>query len=291
MRTIPSSELIINADGSIYHLRLKPGQLADTVILVGDPGRVNAVAARMESVEADVSHREFHTVTGTYRGKRLSVISTGIGTDNIDIVMTELDALVNVDFSSRTENRDLKSLTILRLGTCGALQPDIPLGALIFSHTSGGLDGLLNFYKGRNEICNLEMERQFVEHVGPNKLLAAPYFVDADHSLQALFRDCTIEGITLSAPGFYAPQGRWVRLEPADPNLNARVESFRYKGKRITNYEMESSALAGLAALMGHRAGTICTVVAQRASLESDADHSSFIEGMITIALDRLAAL
>lgn len=291
MRVIPPSELIINGDGSVFHLHLLPRQIADTIILVGDPGRVDRVARHFDSREEEVSHREFHTVTGTYRGKRMSVVSTGIGTDNIDIVMTELDALANIDFNTRTVKEPTRSLTILRLGTSGALQPDIPLGSLIFSRTSGGLDGLLNFYKGRDGVCNLELERRFVEHTCWDSRLASPYFVDADRGLFDLFRDRVTEGITLSAPGFYAPQGRWARLEPGDTTLNDRIESFSFEGRRITNYEMESSAIAGMAALMGHRAGTICAVIAQRASLESNTDYSIYIENMITLALERLATL
>lgn len=291
MRIIPPSELIINSDGSVFHLHLLPRQVSDTIILVGDPGRVNSVAAHFDIVEAEVSNREFHTVTGTYRGKRLSVVSTGIGTDNIDIVMTELDALFNIDFSTRTVKDHIRRLTILRLGTSGALQPDIPVGTALFSCTSGGLDGLLNFYAGRDRVCNLEMEREFKQHTGWDDRLASPYFVDADRDLRELFRGTVTEGITLSAPGFYAPQGRWVRLEPADISVNRRIESFSFEGRRITNYEMESSAIAGMAALMGHRAATMCTVIAQRASLRSQPDYAVFIDGMIRLALDKLATL
>jgi len=291
MRKIESSELIINADGSVFHLHLRPEQLAEKVILVGDPARVTKVAALFDSRETEVSNREFHSVTGTYKGKRMTVISHGIGTDNIDIVVTELDALANVDFKTRTVKEKKTSLTMLRLGTSGALQPDIPLGAFLFSRTSVGFDGLLNFYKGRNEVCDLPIEQAFMKHVGWNDLLPKPYFIDADKSLFEHFRNDTIEGITISAPGFYAPQGRWVRLEPADPELNDKIESFDYHGRKITNYEMESSALAGLAALMGHRAGTICTIIAQRVAKESNTDYGPFVERMIGMALDKLVEL
>lgn len=288
MRKIESSELIINADGSVFHLHLRPEQLADTVILVGDPGRVTKVAALFDTREVDVSNREFHSVTGTYKGKRMSVISHGIGTDNIDIVVTELDALANIDFKTRTVKEKKKVLTMLRLGTSGALQPDIPLGSFLFSRTSVGFDGLLNFYKGRNDVCDLPIEQAFMKHVGWSDLLPKPYFIDADKSLFEHFRADTVEGITISAPGFYAPQGRWVRLEPADPKLNDKIESFDYHGRRITNYEMESSALAGLAALMGHKAGTICTIIAQRVAKESNTDYGPYVEKMIEMALDKL---
>ena len=289
MRTIPSSELIINDDGSIFHLHLKPEQLADTVLLVGDPARVEMVASYFDSLECRVANREFVTITGTYKGKRMSVISTGIGTDNIDIVVTELDALANIDFATRQVKPELRQLTLVRLGTSGAIQPDIKVGTAVFSRSSVGFDGLLNYYKGRNEVCDLPIEQAFIEHTDWSELLPKPYFIDADKSLFELFRDTTMEGITISAPGFYAPQGRWVRLEPADNELNAKIESFRFGERRITNFEMEGSALAGLAALMGHRAATICTIIAQRVALDVETDYKAFVRQMIEMALDRLA--
>lgn len=290
MRTIPSSELIINDDGSIFHLHLKPEQLADTVLLVGDPGRVEMVASYFDTQECRVANREFVTITGTYRGKRLSVISTGIGTDNIDVVVTELDALANIDFATRQVKPELKQLTLVRLGTSGAIQSDIKVGTVLFSRTSIGFDGLLNYYKGRNDVCDLEIEKAFMKHTEWDELLPKPYFIDADKSLFELFRDCTMEGITISAPGFYAPQGRWVRLEPADKDLNAKIESFRFGERRITNFEMEGSALAGLSALMGHRAATICTIIAQRVALDVETDYKVFVRNMVEMALDRLTA-
>ncbi len=291
MRTIPASELIINDDGSIFHLHLRPEQLADTVILVGDPGRVALVAEHFDSRECEISNREFRTVTGSYKGRRMTVLSTGIGIGNIDISVTELDALANVDFATRQEKAEKRRLTLVRLGTSGAIQPDIRVGEMVFSRTSVGFDGLLNYYKGRNEVCDLEIERAFMEHTGWNELLPKPYFIDADPTLFELFRDCTREGITIAAPGFYAPQGRWVRLEPQDVHLNEKIESFDYRGRRITNFEMEGSALAGLAALMGHRAATICTIIAQRVALDACTDYKPFVRRMIATALDKLAAL
>ena len=290
MRTIPSSELIINDDGSIFHLHLKPEQLADTVLLVGDPARVEMVASYFDNQECRVANREFVTITGTYKGKRMSVISTGIGTDNIDIVVTELDALANIDFTTRQVKPELRQLTLVRLGTSGAIQPDIKVGTTVFSRSSVGFDGLLNYYKGRNDVCDLAIEKAFIEHTGWDELLPKPYFIDADKSLFELFRDVTLEGITISAPGFYAPQGRWVRLEPADKDLNTKIESFRFGERRITNFEMEGSALAGLAALMGHRAATICTIIAQRIALDVETDYKLFVRQMIEMALDRLSA-
>ncbi len=291
MRTIPSSELIINDDGTIFHLHLLPSQIADVVILVGDPGRVALVASHFESVECKVSNREFHTITGTFRGRRMSVISTGIGTDNIDIVVTELDALANIDFESRTTKSEFKQLTMVRLGTSGALQPTIKVGDMILARSSVGFDGLLNYYAGRNEICDLPLEEAFVEHTEWGEQLSAPYFVDCDEELAALFGDFTTPGITISAPGFYAPQGRWVRLRPADIDLNAKIESFEWKGRKITNYEMESSALAGLARLMGHKATTICTIIAQRVALDVCTDYKPFVKRMIEESLIKLSTI
>ncbi len=291
MRTIPSSELIINDDGSIFHLHLTPDQLAVSVSLGGDPGRVAMVSEFFDEVECRVSNREFNTVTGRYKGKRMTVLSTGIGIGNIDISVTELDALANIDFATRQVKSDFRQLTLVRLGTSGAIQPDIKVGEVVFSRTSLGFDGLLNYYAGRNEVCDLALEQAFVEHTGWNPQLPAPYFIDADKTLFEHFKDVTREGITIAAPGFYAPQGRWVRLQPQDLKLNEKIESFEYADRRITNFEMEGSALAGLAALMGHRAATICTIIAQRIALDACTDYTPFVRKMIQTALDKLAAL
>ena len=291
MRTIPASELIINEDGSIFHLHLRPEQLADTVILVGDPGRVALVAEHFENVECRVSNREFNTVTGTYKGRRMTVLSTGIGIGNIDISVTELDALANVDFATRQEKAEKRQLSLVRLGTSGAIQPDIKVGDFLFSRTSVGFDGLLSYYKGRDAVCDLELEEAFVKHTGWYEKMPRPYFVNADKTLFEHFKDATTEGMTIAAPGFYAPQGRWVRLEPHDAHLNEKIESFDFGGRRITNFEMEGSALAGLAALMGHRAATICTIIAQRIALDACTDYKPFVRQMIADALDRLATL
>ena len=290
-RVIAPSELIINADGTIFHLHLKPEQLADTVILVGDPARVATIAAHFDSVECNVSNREFNTVTGYYKGKRMSVISTGIGIGNIDICVTELDALANVDFATRMVKDTFRRLTLVRLGTSGALQEDIEVGEVVFARTSVGFDSLLGYYAGRNDVCDLDMQRAFMEHTQWSELLAPPYFVNADNELWEHFKDSVTEGITIAAPGFYAPQGRYVRLQPADMNLNEKIEAWRYEGRRITNFEMEGSALAGLAALMGHRATTICTIIAQRVAKKAQPDYKPYVEAMIRMALDKLATL
>lgn len=291
MRTIPSSELIINDDGSIFHLHLKPGEISDIVILVGDPGRVELVASFFEKRECEVANREFKTVTGSYKGRRMTVMSTGIGIGNIDIAVTELDALANIDFATRQQKSELKQLTLVRMGTSGAIQPDIKVGEVVFSRTSVGFDGLLNYYAGRNDVCDLSIEKAFMEHTQWSELLPKPYFIDNDRTLGELFGDMSREGITIAAPGFYAPQGRWVRLQPHDMQLNQKIESFEYEGRKITNFEMESSALAGMAALMGHRAATICTIIAQRIAKDACTDYKPFVRNMIQNALERLARL
>ena len=290
-RIIPASELILNEDGTIFHLHLLPEQIADIIMLVGDPARVDMIASYFDERECEVESREFKTVTGTYKGRRMTVLSTGIGTDNIDIVVTELDALANIDFATRQVKDELKQLTLLRLGTSGALQEDIKVGERVFSRTSVGFDGLLNYYAGRNDVCDLAIEKAFVEHTDWNPQLTAPYFINADESLFELFKDITREGITIAAPGFYAPQGRWVRLQPQDLHLNEKIESFRFGERRITNFEMESSALAGLAALMGHKAGTVCTIIAQRIAKDACTDYKPFVRLMIEEALEKLATL
>ncbi|MFI3280036.1 MAG: nucleoside phosphorylase [Rikenellaceae bacterium] len=291
MRTIPASELIINEDGTIFHLHLLPEQIADVVILVGDPGRVAMVASFFDSIECNVSNREFNTITGSYKGKRMSVMSTGIGLGNIDISVTELDALVNVDFATRQEKAEKRQLTLVRLGTSGGLQKDVKVGDFVFARTSIGFDGLLSFYAGRDEVCNLDMEAKFMEHTSWNPKLPNPYFVNAHESLFELFKDSTREGITIASPGFYAPQGRYVRISPDDPHLNEKIEAFEYEGRVITNYEMESSVLAGLSALMGHRAATICTIIAQRIAQDVNTDYKPFVKNMIQMALDKLATI
>ena len=290
-RTIPASELIINEDGTIFHLHLLPEQISDIVMLVGDPGRVAMVASFFDTIECEVENREFKTITGSYKGRRMTVLSTGIGIGNIDICVTELDALANIDFDTRQVKDEFKQLTLVRLGTSGALQADIKVGEAIFAATSVGFDGLLNYYAGRNDVCDLEIERAFIEHTGWNALLPKPYFIDADPSLGELFKDVTHKGITIAAPGFYAPQGRWVRLQPQDLHLNEKIESFEFGGRKITNFEMESSALAGMAALMGHKAATICTIIAQRIALDACTDYKPFVKQMISNALDKLATL
>lgn len=289
MKEIPASELIINPDGTIFHLHLLPGQIADKVILVGDPARVDLVASHFDTQEVNVTNREFHTITGTYKGKRITAISHGIGTDNIDIVVNELDALVNIDFETRTVKPQLTKLDMVRIGTSGGLQPFVPVGTFVVSQSSIGFDGVLNFYANRDKYCDLDFEKAFVEYTGYPKQAAAPYVVDANAELVArIALDDMVLGITISANGFYGPQGRELRLPLANPNLNRNIETFEYHGRKVTNYEMESSALAGLALMLGHNAMTVCSIIANRVAHNTNINYKDSINNLITKVLDRI---
>ena len=288
MRTIPASELIINNDGSIFHLHVRPDQIATTIILCGDPKRVDLIASHFDSIECDISSREFHTITGTYRGRRLSCISHGIGCDNIDIVVTELDALVNIDFATRQEKAEHTTLTLVRIGTSGGLQECSPVGSYVVAAKSMGFDGLLNYYEVPDGVFDLDLETAFCNHVGWNLRLPAPYVVSADTELVNRIGHDMVQGITIAAPGFYGPQGRYVRARPADLDLNSKIQSFEYNGWQITNFEMESSALAGMSALLGHKAMTVCAIIAGRVSHNMNTEYKGSIEGLIQIVLDRI---
>lgn len=288
---IPASELIINGDGSCFHLHLRPEELADNVILVGDPGRVDMVAEFLSDIEFRHSSREFVSTTGRFNGKRFTVLSTGIGCDNIDIVMNELDALANIDFATREVKSGKRHLNILRIGTCGAVQPDIPLGSFVFSHISVGCDGLLNWYADRDKIAIHGIEEAFKEHVGWAKHLPDPYFVAASERIVEKFADCTIKGMTISASGFYGPQGRVLRVPLAMGDMIEKFESFRYEGWRVTNFEMEGSAVAGLAAHLGHNAGTVCCVIANRHIGSSNPDYKPQVRKLVELSLTKLSEL
>ena len=293
MKHFEPSELIINEDGSVFHLHVRPEQLADKVILVGDPGRVNMVASHFDSKECNIQSREFHTITGTYKGKRITALSTGIGCDNIDITVNELDALANIDFNERTEKTEHRTLTLVRIGTCGGLQPEAPLGTFIASVKSIGFDGLLNYYAGRNDVCDLEMEKAFTTHMDWCPLKGAPYVATADPTLiEQVAGQEMLRGITVACGGFYGPQGRQIRLRIQDPEQNEKIESFRYQTSegelKICNFEMESSALAGLASLLGHRAMTCCMVIANRYAKEMNTDYKGSIDNLIKLVLERI---
>ena len=289
MRIIEPSELIINPDGSIFHLHLHAEQIADNILLVGDPGRVETVSSFFSKKEFTVSNREFVSTTGIFNGKRITVVSTGIGTDNIDIVVNELDALANIDLKTRTVKDSHRKLTLVRLGTSGALQPDIPLASYVLTEISIGFDGLLNFYANRDKVCELEMEQAFLKHTNWNNQCAKPYFTYSADRLVKLFEDFTIKGVTISAPGFYGPQGRVLRLPLADPKLNEKIESFNYNGRRITNFEMESSAINGLSKLMGHESVTICAIIANRVVKDATKDYRPAIKNLIEQTLIKLS--
>lgn len=290
MKTVfAPSELIINEDGSCFHLHLKPEQLADRIILVGDPGRVDLVAQHFDIKECNISSREFHTITGSYKGKRITVLSTGIGCDNIDIVVNELDALANIDFNTRTEIDEHRTLTLVRIGTCGGLQPETPIGTFVASVKSIGFDGLLNYYAGRNEVCDLQLEEAFKQHMNWSPLKGAPYVSIADSELiNQIAGTEMVKGITIACGGFYGPQGRKLRVPIQDPDQNKKVESFRYDDMKICNFEMESSALAGLSSLMGHRAMTCCMVIANRYAQEMNTGYKNQIDDLIQLVLDRI---
>ena len=285
----PPSEFIINEDGSAFHLHLRPEQLADKVILVGDPGRVNTVAAHFDTMECEVQSREFHTITGTYRGKRITCQSHGIGCDNIDIVMTELDTLANINYQTRQENPEHRTLTCVRIGTCGGLQPFTPTGSFVASVKSIGFDGLLNYYAGRNQVCDLQLEEAFKQHMAWDPIKGSPYVAIADQDLiNQIAADDMVRGYTVACGGFYGPQGRQLRAAIADPQQNETIESFEFDGMKICNFEMESSALAGLASLLGHRAMTCCMVIANRYTQEMNTSYKNTIDGLIQKVLDRI---
>ena len=284
-----SSELIVNADKSIFHLHLHPEQIADKIILVGDLGRVDVISAYFDTIESEAQNREFKTVTGTYKGKRITVVATGIGTDNIDIVVNELDALANIDLDKREDKDAFRKLTFVRIGTCGGLQKNIPVDSFLVSEQSIGFDGVLNYYANRDSVCDLDFEQAFIQQTGYSSKLTAPYCIHSTPSLvDRIAQTDMLRGITISAPGFYGPQGRELRLPLAFPDFNQRIEDFEYKGKKITNYEMESSAIAGLAALMGHEAMTVCVVIANRMLKQYSKDYHPAVKKLVELVLERI---
>lgn len=285
---IAESELIINGDGSVFHIHLRPEELADNVILVGDPGRVDMISEFLSDIEFRHESREFVSVTGRYNGVRITVLSTGIGTDNIDIVMTELDALANIDFATREPKERHRTLSILRIGTCGALHADIPLGSYIFSHYSIGHDGLMNWYADVDKVSDRDMEEAYMKHMNWNPRLTTPYFVKTSQKLTDKFADCTVKGMTISASGFYGPQGRVVRQGLQDPHFLEKIESFRYGEWRITNFEMEGSAIGGLARHLGHEAATVCCAIANRYLKSSNPDYHAEVRGLVELSLRKL---
>lgn len=290
VKELDNSELILNPDGTVYHLHLTSENVADTVILVGDPGRVKTVSSFFDNLETRIENREFVTHTGTYKGKRISAISTGIGTDNIDIVLNELDAAINIDLRKRKIKDEFKTLKLVRIGTTGGLQAELGVGSFVLSRIAAGFDGLIHYYRDGFTVCDEKIEKAFVTHTNWFDKRPVPYFVNSDDLLFEMLNDKVFSGITLSSPGFYGPQGRMLRLPVIDPQLNDRMTSFNYGGLRITNYEMESSALFGLASLLGHRAISICAVIANRMTGEFVKDHKGVVKKLIKFTLDHITA-
>jgi len=289
MNRIPESELIINKDGSIYHLNLLPEQLANTIITVGDPDRVSQVSKHFDSIEHKVQKREFVTHTGTMNGKRISVISTGIGTDNIDIVFNELDALVNIDFKTRMVKEELTSLDIIRIGTCGGLQKDIPLNSFVASAFAIGLDGLIHYYPYRNNADETLMHYDFIEYRAQDiKYPVRPYVVQGNKELIASIGSKMIKGITVTCPGFYAPQGRQLRLQPSSENILSILPGFQHKTWRITNFEMETAGIYGLANLLGHKAISCSAILANRQTNEFSTTPKETVERLIKKVLEKI---
>lgn len=288
MRIIPESELIINSDGSVFHLHIRPEQLSDKIIMMGDPDRVTLTASFFDSIEFDIQSREFHTITGNYKGKRITALSHGIGPDNIDIVITELDALANIDFNTREVKKDFRQLSMVRVGTSGGLQPHCLIGSYVVSAKSIGFDGVLSYYSGRNSVAELDFEEAFKKHVDWSPLHCSPYVVSANEELVDRIGHDMIKGVTISAIGFYGPQGRYVRMPLANPDLNSKIESFKFGDDIITNYEMESAPLAGMGKLMGHKAMTVCSIIANRLAGESNSNYKGSIEDLIKTVLDRI---
>lgn len=288
-RVIPASELIINSDGSAFHIHLKPEQLRDKIILVGDPGRVSVVAEFFDTVDYDVSSREFHAIGGIFQGKPLMCISHGIGSDNIEIVLTELDALANIDFKTRTVKPEHRTLELVRVGTSGSLQEHIHTGDFVLARKAIGTDGILNYYEGRNRVCDLMFEDALMRHTNWQRSWAAPYVVDADPELaERIGGTDMIRGYTMAAVGFYAPQGRQIRMPLADPRLNEKIESFRYEDRPITNFEMESACLQGLAKLLGHKAVTACCIIAERRLTTANTDYKPAVRKLMAEVLTRI---
>ncbi len=291
MTTIKSSELITNPDGSIFHLHLHPEDLANDIILVGDPGRVEMIASHFDSIELKKSNREFCTITGRYKDHRISVVSTGIGPDNIDIVVNELDALANIDLETKEIRPEHRKLNLVRIGTSGSVQADIPVDSFVISEKSIGCDGVLRFYANNESVCDENFENAFIEHCQWTSKAARPYVVTSAPELVARLHDGqhTIKGVTLTAVGFYGPQGRVLRLPLAMPNINDRITAFHYNGYKVTNYEMESAAITGLANLLGHHAATICLIIANRMTGDASSDYYGYMKQLVNYVLEHLA--
>ncbi|MGW9687142.1 nucleoside phosphorylase [Flagellimonas sp. 2504JD1-5] len=288
---ISDSELILNPDGSIFHLHLKPGQVADIVILVGDPGRVDVIGSFLTDIEYKMANREYVTITGKFNGKRITVASTGVGIGNIDIVMNELDALVNIDFKTREVKKEKRKLKFIRIGTSGSLQKNIPVNSYVISEKSAGFDNLLYFYKDEGTVVNEEFRRLLRILIGEHSIFLNPYVVDASEKLlDQLNGEETFTGITITSPGFYVPQGRELRLSKKMKDVNQKLSDFEYHGHKITNYEMESSAMYGLAKMLGHEAITICLIIANRLHKTANENYQVQMKALIAYVLKKITS-
>ena len=287
---IPSSELIINEDGTIFHLHLKPEDIADKLVICGDPARVDAIASHFDTQEVNVSNREFHTITGTYKGKRITALSHGIGGDNIDIVLNELDALANIDFETRMPKAEHRELTIVRVGTSGGLQDHTPIGSYVAASYAIGFDGIIYFYDDHKKVCDHEFEAELIKQLEWKIEGLKPYVVQAPRDLLDRMMEGTniVKGATIACNGFYGAQGRRLRGKLTDPQLNAKIQDFEYRGEKLTNFEMEGAALAGLGAILGHKVLTVCTIIAGRKSETMNTEYKGTIEGLIELVLDRI---
>ena len=285
---IKESELILNPDGSVYHLNLLPEHISDTIIFVGDQDRVERITKHFDFIEFETQKREFKTQTGTYKGKRITVLSTGIGPDNIDIVMNELDALVNIDLATRKPKSELKSLNIVRIGTSGSLQVDVPVDSFVLSTHGLDLNGMLHFYQ-IDHICNPEIEEAFIKHTNWHVHKSRPIVINNSEVLEKkLESDQIYKGVTATAGGFYGPQGRVLRLPLKDDKMNAKIDAFNHKGTRITNFEMETSVIYGMSKLLGHHACSLNAIIANRASGTFSENPSETVNKLIEYTLDKL---
>lgn len=285
---LEESELVINKDGSIFHLHLLPHQIADTILIVGDQGRVKQISDHFSEIEHRVENREFVTHTGYYKGKRISVLSTGIGADNIDIVLNELDALVNIDLKTRKIKSEKKSLSIIRIGTSGALQPSVPVDSFVVSQYGIGFDGIAGFYEKLSTLKELEIEKSFFSQVNWSISTVRPYVAQGDNELIELLSEKALTGITITGNGFYGPQGRSLRINTQQKNLNEQLTNFNVEGLQIMNFEMETSALYALGGMLGHKTATICTVIANRYQKKYSENYKDSVDKMIQYVLEKL---
>ncbi len=290
MKIFEESELILNADKKIYHLNLLPEEIADDIIVVGDPARVATISKHFDRIELKVQNRELVTHTGYFNQKRITALSTGMGPDNIDIVLNELDALANIDFETRTAKATHRKLSIIRIGTSGAMQADIPVDSFVASSYGLGIDGVMNFYKKTNEVMDHELTDEFIRQTNWLPTLATPYAIKSSEFLMEKIAGDMMQGITATAPGFFGPQGRELRAELAFPEMNERMTTFAYNTHRITNFEMETSALYGLGKVLGHETLTVCLIIGNRISRQFSQNYKPIMEKLTLLVIERFTS-